>query len=51
MPWAELELLREELADAKRRLAGADSEGVPVIQAQIREISRDIARYSADKDA
>lgn len=45
-----LDLLREELSDAQQRLARADPEGVPVIQAQIREISRDILRNSANAE-
>lgn len=43
---AYLATLRDELADAKRRLAAADPEGIPVIRKQIREISRDILRNS-----
>ena len=45
-----LNLLREEMEDAQRRLARADPEGVPVIQTQIREISRDILRNSANAE-
>lgn len=46
-----LALLREELRDAEQRLARADPEGVPVILAQIREISRDIKRNSAKSES
>ncbi len=45
-----LDLLKEELSDAQQRLARADPEGVPVIQAQIREIARDILRNSANAE-
>lgn len=39
-------LLREELEDIRERLLTADPEAVPVLKQWIREIQRDIARYS-----
>ena len=44
---AYLAVLEEELADAKRRQKRASREGLPIVNQQIREIERDIARYSA----
>ena len=44
---AYLAILEEELADAKRRQKRASPEGLPIVNQQIREIERDIARYSA----
>ena len=41
-----LDLLNEELADAMDRRKRADQEGLPVVNRQIREIQRDIRRYS-----
>lgn len=41
-----LDLLNEELEDALERKKGADPEGLPVVNRQIREIQRDIRRYS-----
>ena len=41
-----LDLLNEELADAMDRMKRADQEGLPVVIRQIREIQRDIRRYS-----
>lgn len=41
-----LDLLNEELADAMDRMKRADPEGLPVVNRQIREIQRDIRRYS-----
>ena len=41
-----LDLLNEELEDALERKKGADPEGLPVVNRQIREIQRDIWRYS-----
>ena len=46
---AYLAVLEEELADAKRRQKRASSEGLPIVNQQIRDIERDIARYSAIK--
>lgn len=41
-----LALLQEELEDAERRKNQADPEGLPILNRQIREIARDIRRYS-----
>lgn len=41
-----LTLLREELETIKARLDGAEPEAVPVLKQWVREIRRDIARYS-----
>lgn len=43
---AYLTLLQEELEDARRRRPRADPEGLPIVDRQIREITRDIRRYS-----
>lgn len=44
---AYLGLLEDELRDAQARLAQADPESIPIITEQIKEIKRDIRRYSA----
>lgn len=41
-----LALLQEELEDAERRRNQAGPEGLPIVNRQIREIARDIRRYS-----
>ena len=43
---AYLTLLQEELEDAERRRDLTDPEGLPIVNRQIREITRDIRRYS-----
>lgn len=43
---AYLALLQEELEDAEQRRDQADPEGLPIVIRQIREIARDIRRYS-----
>lgn len=42
----ELRTLNDELDDARGRLSRADPEGVIELKRQIREIERDIRRYS-----
>lgn len=41
-----VDLLKEELTDAKRRFRDANSEGRPIIAHQIKQIERDIRRNS-----
>lgn len=41
-----IDLLKDELSDAKRRYRAAGKEGRPVVAEQIRQIKRDIQRNS-----